>query len=102
MRGWGLQRRHQLGCQSSLRIDASTAASASCHVVVVVVVVVDASGSMRKHDVPGPNGCISRISAVYDCVERELLAPQLQLGPAVSAMVIYGSHLLEELTLAQG
>eukprot|EP00198_Chlamydomonas_reinhardtii_P005799 XP_001695135.1 predicted protein [Chlamydomonas reinhardtii] len=39
---------------------------------------------MRKHDVPGPNGCISRISAVYDCVERELLAPQLQLGPAMT------------------
>ncbi|KAG2450987.1 hypothetical protein HYH02_004259 [Chlamydomonas schloesseri] len=59
----------------------SAAAAASCHVVVVV----DASGSMRKHDVPGAKGCVSRISAVYDCVARDLVAPQLQLGQAVGA-----------------
>ncbi|KAG2428467.1 hypothetical protein HXX76_011586 [Chlamydomonas incerta] len=59
---------------------SSAAVAASCHVMVVV----DASGSMRKSDVPDANGCISRIAAVYDCVARELVAPQLQLVQAMT------------------
>lgn len=41
-----------------------------------VVLVVDASGSMRKDDV---SGYPSRTSAVYDCLVKDFLTPQLQL-----------------------
>ena len=40
-----------------------------------VVVVVDSSGSMRKNDVPGYD---SRTAAVYDCLARDLVEPQLR------------------------
>eukprot|EP00899_Mesostigma_viride_P010636 jgi/Mesvir1/19574/Mv09878-RA.1 len=39
------------------------------------VLIVDASGSMRKADVPGYQ---SRTDAVYDCLAREFVEPQLQ------------------------
>ncbi len=42
-----------------------------------VVVVVDSSGSMRKADVPGYD---SRTAAVYDCLARDLVEPQLRLS----------------------
>ncbi|GLC46882.1 hypothetical protein PLESTB_000663900 [Pleodorina starrii] len=42
-----------------------------------VVVIVDHSGSMRKDDVPGYN---SRTAAVYDCLARDLVEPQLRVG----------------------
>ncbi len=42
-----------------------------------MVVVVDHSGSMRKDDVPGYS---SRTAAVYDCLARDLVEPQLKLG----------------------
>ncbi|KAG2448501.1 hypothetical protein HYH02_006392 [Chlamydomonas schloesseri] len=41
-----------------------------------VIVVVDHSGSMRKDDVPG---YVSRTEAVYDCLARDLVEPQLKL-----------------------
>jgi len=41
------------------------------------IVVVDASGSMRKHDIPGYN---SRTEAVYDCLEQDLMEPQLKVS----------------------
>ncbi|KAG2448498.1 hypothetical protein HYH02_006389 [Chlamydomonas schloesseri] len=41
-----------------------------------VIVVVDHSGSMRKDDVPG---YVSRTAAVYDCLARDLVEPQLKL-----------------------
>ncbi|KAG2493615.1 hypothetical protein HYH03_008132 [Edaphochlamys debaryana] len=52
-----------------------------------VIVVVDASGSMRTGDVPGyPN----RIRAVYDCVTKDLVEPQLKLqgGSAMQLSLI--------------
>ncbi|KAG2501020.1 hypothetical protein HYH03_000840 [Edaphochlamys debaryana] len=42
-----------------------------------VVVVVDASGSMRRTDVPGYE---TRLEAVYDCLARDLLEPQIRQG----------------------
>jgi hypothetical protein len=39
------------------------------------VLVVDSSGSMRKNDVPG---YASRTAAVYDCLARDFVQPQLQ------------------------
>ncbi|PNH00366.1 Eukaryotic elongation factor 2 kinase [Tetrabaena socialis] len=42
-----------------------------------VVVVVDCSGSMRKDDVPGYP---TRTAAVYDCLARNLVEPQLRVG----------------------
>ncbi|GFR40057.1 hypothetical protein Agub_g595 [Astrephomene gubernaculifera] len=44
-----------------------------------VVVIVDSSGSMRKEDVPGYT---SRTAAVYDCLARDLVEPQLKAGGA--------------------
>ena len=41
-----------------------------------VIVVVDHSGSMRKDDVPGYG---SRTAAVYDCLARDLVEPQLKV-----------------------
>ena len=41
------------------------------------VIVVDHSGSMRKDDVPG---YATRTEAVYDCLARDFLAPQLQVS----------------------
>mmetsp|Transcript_22384 Transcript_22384/g.54429 ORF Transcript_22384/g.54429 Transcript_22384/m.54429 type:complete len:327 (+) Transcript_22384:121-1101(+) len=48
------------------------------------VIVVDASGSMRKGDVPGYE---SRTEAVYDCVARDFLTPQLQ-GPSAGENLV--------------
>ncbi len=42
-----------------------------------VVVIVDHSGSMRKGDVPGYD---SRTAAVYDCLAKDLVEPQLKNG----------------------
>mgnify|MGYP001807107760 CR=1 FL=1 len=42
-----------------------------------VIVVVDHSGSMRKDDVPGYG---SRTAAVYDCLARDLVEPQLRVA----------------------
>ncbi|PNH12275.1 Eukaryotic elongation factor 2 kinase [Tetrabaena socialis] len=42
-----------------------------------VVVVVDCSGSMRKDDVPGYP---TRTAAVYDCLARDLVEPQLRVS----------------------
>jgi|OM-RGC.v1.027306941 hypothetical protein len=42
-----------------------------------VVMVVDSSGSMRKNDV---KGYASRKAAVYDCLVRDLVQPQLCQG----------------------
>ena len=51
-----------------------------------VVLVVDCSGSMRKDDVPGHT---SRTSAVYECLAREFVEPQIKLtstaGPSAGA-----------------
>ncbi|KXZ55304.1 hypothetical protein GPECTOR_3g439 [Gonium pectorale] len=47
--------------------------SASWHVVVIV----DHSGSMRTCDVPGYP---TRTAAVYDCLARDLVEPQVKLG----------------------
>ncbi len=51
-----------------------------------VVVVVDHSGSMRKSDVPGYD---SRTAAVYDCLARDLVEPQLKDGGAAGMEVGY-------------
>ena len=51
------------------------------------VLVVDHSGSMRKNDVPGYN---TRLEAVYDCITRDLVKPQLHLtkvGTAINVVV---------------
>lgn len=52
---------------------AQLAGGASSHVVLVV----DRSGSMRKTDVPGFS---TRTEAVYRCIARELVEPQLRLS----------------------
>jgi hypothetical protein len=49
------------------------------HGVAHVVVVVDASGSMRKTDVDGYE---SRTEAVYDCLVKDFVQPQLKAGGA--------------------
>jgi hypothetical protein len=52
------------------------------------VVVVDHSGSMRKDDVHGYD---TRTAAVYDCLAREFIEPQLQVsstGAAVGDAVV--------------
>ena len=55
-----------------------------------VVLLVDSSGSMRRDDVPGYE---SRTDAVYSCLRREFLAPQLaaagrgRLGQAVVSLI---------------
>jgi hypothetical protein len=41
------------------------------------VMVVDMSGSMRKADVPGYS---TRAEAVYECLARDLVEPQLKQG----------------------
>jgi hypothetical protein len=59
------------------------------------IVVVDESGSMRKSDVPGYK---SRTEAVYHCLEKDLLEPQLQIsqsngaGKAVVSLIEMGEH----------
>ena len=59
------------------------------------IVVVDASGSMRKNDIPGYK---SRTEAVYDCLERDLIEPQLRLsqspgaGSAFLSLIEMGEH----------
>ncbi len=52
---------------------AETPAVAPCHVVIVV----DASGSMRTADVDGYE---SRTEAVYDCLVKDFVQPQLKAG----------------------
>ena len=46
------------------------------------IVVVDSSGSMRKNDVPGYK---SRTEAVYHCLEKDLLDPQLKVSQSPGA-----------------
>jgi Mg-chelatase subunit ChlD len=41
------------------------------------VMVVDMSGSMRKDDIQGYN---TRAKAVYECLAKDLVAPQLKQG----------------------
>jgi hypothetical protein len=59
------------------------------------IVVVDESGSMRKSDVPGYK---SRTEAVYHCLVKDLLEPQLQIsqstgpGKAVVSLIEMGEH----------
>jgi hypothetical protein len=59
------------------------------------IVVVDASGSMRKSDVPGYK---SRTEAGYHCLEKDLLEPQLPIsqsigaGKAVVSLIEMGEH----------
>ena len=51
------------------------------------VLVVDHSGSMRKTDVPGYD---TRLQAVYDCIARDLVKPQLELtkvGTGINVVV---------------
>ena len=74
-----------------------------------VIIVVDSSGSMRKTDVPGYS---SRTEAVYSCLIREFVAPQLKLvesnvGQALvtliemgeDANVVFEKHRIEEALL---
>jgi len=49
------------------------------------VIVVDHSGSMRKDDVPG---YASRTAAVYDCLARDFLAPQLQVPVSLKYVLV--------------
>ncbi|KAG2454441.1 hypothetical protein HYH02_001460 [Chlamydomonas schloesseri] len=55
---------------------AATIGSAAGGATAHMILVVDHSGSMRKDDVPGYG---SRTAAVYDCLARDLVEPQLKL-----------------------
>ncbi|GIL64651.1 hypothetical protein Vafri_18557 [Volvox africanus] len=50
-----------------------------------VLLIVDHSGSMRKNDVPGYN---NRIAAVYDCLARDLVQPQLRAGAGLGKVQV--------------
>ncbi|GIL85914.1 hypothetical protein Vretimale_8980 [Volvox reticuliferus] len=50
-----------------------------------VLLIVDHSGSMRKNDVPGYN---NRIAAVYDCLARDLVKPQLRAGVGMGKLQV--------------
>ncbi len=54
-----------------------------------VVVIVDHSGSMRKGDVPGYD---SRTAAVYDCLAKDLVEPQLKNGGGAGMQVSAIAH----------
>ena len=62
---------------------AQVSGSAGCGAHVVLVV--DHSGSMRKPDVQGYS---TRTSAVYDCLARELITPQLDVTGTAEVTLI--------------
>jgi len=65
---------------SSPAVEIDDNLSVSSHTVLVV----DHSGSMRKPDVPGYT---SRTAAVYDCLVREFVEPQMKVVGAGDAVV---------------
>lgn len=66
---WRLQPTHEVA--PAALAEAGGEGQATAHVVLIV----DMSGSMRKNDVPGFS---CRSHAVYECLARDLVEPQLR------------------------
>ncbi|KAK3232626.1 hypothetical protein CYMTET_57028 [Cymbomonas tetramitiformis] len=67
--------RHEITCWRLDDTEVPTVQAANSTYGAHVVFVVDNSGSMRKNDVPGYD---TRTAAVYDCLARDLVQPQLK------------------------
>ncbi len=70
---WRVADNHEGAQAPSASVGGTNAGLVAGHMVIVV----DHSGSMRTGDVPGHR---NRLAAVYDCLVRGLLEPQMRIN----------------------